>query len=276
MEPKLQRRVQRYGWDRAAASYEPFWRDQLRPAHDELVRKAALKSGERVVDVACGSGQITFRAAEAVGAEGTVLGLDISAKMVAGADADRAERGTENVTFRRADAEQLGCDDAAYDVALCSLGLMYVPLPAVAVEEMHRCLVPAGRIAVSVWGERRNCGWAEIFPIVDHRVQSDVCPMFFSLGAPGAIESVLTGAGFRDVEVTRLVVELAYRNEEDAIGAAFLGGPVALPYGRFDDDTKRAVEEEYLASLAPFRDGNGYRVSGEFVVASASRGVSAA
>ena len=271
MEPKLQRRVQRYGWDRAAAFYEPFWRDQLRPAHDELMRRAALQPGETVVDVACGSGQITFRAADAVGAEGHVLGLDISAKMVAEAEAERIERGAGNVAFRRADAEELGCEDATFDAAVCSLGLMYVPLPAVALAEMHRCLVPSGRVAVSVWGERRNCGWAEIFPIVDQRVQSDVCPMFFSHGAPGAIESVLTGAGFLDIEVTRIDVELAYGNESDALGAAFLGGPVALPYGRFDEADKRAAEAEYLSSLAAFRDGDGFRVPGEFVVAAARR-----
>ena len=57
---------------------------------------------------------------------------------------------------------------------------------------------------------------------------------------------------------------------ERARGAAFLGGPVALPYGRFDDHEKHEVEQEYLASLAGFRDGEGFRVPGEFIVATAS------
>jgi ubiquinone/menaquinone biosynthesis C-methylase UbiE len=270
MEPKLQRRVQRYGWDRAADFYAPFWSDQLRPAHDELLRRSALQRGEAVVDVACGSGQITFMAADAVGTDGTVLGLDISAKMIEAAEATLAARDLENIAFRRADAEDLGCEPSAFDVALCSLGLMYVPRPAVAVAAMRLALRDQGRVAVSVWGERRKCGWADIFPIVDHRVQSDVCPMFFSLGAPGAIEATLEGAGFRDPEVTRLQVELVYDDASQAIGAAFLGGPVALPYGRFDDHVKHEVEQEYLESLAGFRAGDGYRVPGEFVVATAS------
>ena len=270
MEPKLQRRVQRYGWDRAAEFYATFWSEQLRPAHDELLRRIALQPGEAVVDVACGSGEITFRAADAVGGGGTVLGLDISAKMVAAAEDTLAAHDADNIAFRRADAEDLGCASGAYDAALCSLGLMYVPRPAVAVAAMHRALRDQGRIAVSVWGERRKCGWADIFPIVDHRVQSDVCPMFFSLGAPGAIEATLEGAGFRDIDVTRLDVVLAYDDASQAIGAAFLGGPVALPYGRFDADEKHEVEQEYLASLAEFRVGEGFRVPGEFVVATAS------
>jgi 2-polyprenyl-3-methyl-5-hydroxy-6-metoxy-1,4-benzoquinol methylase len=57
MEARLQRRVQRYGWDRAATSYEPLWRTQLATAQHELMRHAALVPGERVLDVACGTGR---------------------------------------------------------------------------------------------------------------------------------------------------------------------------------------------------------------------------
>jgi hypothetical protein len=124
---------------------------------------------------------------------------------------------------------------------------------------------------VSVWGERRNCGWAELFPIVDARVRSDVCPMFFGLGAPTALSTTLQRAGFVDIDETRLTVELHYANDDEALGAAFLGGPVALASSRFDDETRRSAQAEYLASLAPFADGAGYRVPGEFVIASARR-----
>lgn len=271
MEPKLQRRVQRYGWDRASDFYATFWSEQLRPAHEASIRLSDPQVGERVVDVACGGGEITFDAAERVGAAGDVLGLDLSERMVAAAQAAAAARGSSNTSFRRSDAESLDCEDASFDLALCSLGLMYVPEPAVAIAEMRRVLRPSGRVAVSVWGERRHCGWAELFPIVDRRVQSDVCPMFFFLGAPGAIEATLQNAGFVDVSVTRLQVGLAYRDKAEAIGAAFLGGPVALPYGRLSDDERREVELEYLDSIEEFRDGAGYLVPGEFVIATAAR-----
>ncbi len=148
---------------------------------------------------------------------------------------------------------------------------MYVPSPADAVAAMHRALRPEGRIVVSVWGERRNCGWAELFPIVDARVSSDVCPMFFALGAPGALTELLEAAGFVDVEEQRLRVELRYDGDDDALGAAFLGGPVALAYSRFDDDARAGAHREYLASISDFADGSGYRVPGEFVVCSARR-----
>jgi ubiquinone/menaquinone biosynthesis C-methylase UbiE len=75
--PKLQRRIQRYGWDRAAAWYEQSWGRQLAPAQTALLALAALRAGERVVDVASGTGLITFAAADVVGSSGTVLGVDL-------------------------------------------------------------------------------------------------------------------------------------------------------------------------------------------------------
>ena len=266
----MQRWVQRHGWDRASSYYEAHWRAQLRPAHSTLLARAALQPGEDVLDVACGTGLVTFPAAERVAPTGRVVGVDIAEKMVATARALAHERGVTNAEFARCGAEEL---DVAppFDAALCSLGLMYVPRPKVALTEMHRVLRPGGRVVVSVWGERSSCGWAEVFPIVDSRVASDVCPLFFALGAPGALVQVMTQAGFTDVDTTRLDVELVYADDDDAVGAAFLGGPVALAYSRFDDDTRRSARREYLDSLRPYRDGCGYRVPGQFVIAAARR-----
>ena len=182
MDPRLQRRVQRYGWDRAVVAYEAGWRDQLEPAHSLMLDMAALRPGERVLDVACGTGLVSFRAAQAVGAKGAVVGTDISGEMVETARRGAVLRDLANVRFERGDAEELPLPDAGFDAAVCALGLMYVPDPVRALCEMRRLLRPGGRAAAAVWGARRNCGWAEIFPITDARVASDVCPMFFHLG----------------------------------------------------------------------------------------------
>jgi SAM-dependent methyltransferase len=73
---------------------------------------------------------------------------------------------------------------------------MYAPDPEHAIAEMHRVLRPGCRAACAVWGERRKCGWADIFPIVDARVQSEVCPMFFRLGMGEAFQRAFQSAGF--------------------------------------------------------------------------------
>ncbi len=80
-------------------------------------------------------------------------------------------------------AEALDLTDNSFDMAICALGLMYVPDPRKALDEMACVVRPGGKVIATIWGERRKCGWADIFPIVDARVASDVCPMFFASGA---------------------------------------------------------------------------------------------
>ncbi len=144
MDARLQRRIQRYGWDLAAGDYEALWRLQLAPAQSALMDGAALRCGERVLDVACGTGLVAFAAARAVGAAGEVVGVDISGQMVEAAGRAREELDLPNVEFARMDAESLRFADASFDVVLCSLGLMYLPDPEAAIREMHRVLRPGG------------------------------------------------------------------------------------------------------------------------------------
>jgi SAM-dependent methyltransferase len=266
MNPRLQRRVQRYGWDKAAAHYERSWQRPLAVAQYKLLVTAALRPGERVLDVACGTGLVTFAARTAVGSSGAVVGVDISDAMVDVARSRAREEAFDNVRFERMDAEALSLTDASFDVALCALGLMYTPDPSKAVAEMARVVGPGGRVVAAVWGRRQRCGWAEIFPIVDARVQSDVCPLFFSLGTADRLGRIFDDAGLVDVTTERLETRLEWTSDDDALGAAFVGGPVALAYSRFDDDTRLSAHAAYLESIEPWRDGSGYAVPGEFVV----------
>jgi ubiquinone/menaquinone biosynthesis C-methylase UbiE len=165
------------------------------------------------------------------------------------------------------DAEDLQFEPASFDVALCALGLMYVPDPQKALSGMLRVLRSGGRVAAAVWGERRRCGWAEIFPIVDRRVSSEVCPMFFQLGTGDMLRNVMIAAGFREVGSERIAATLDYASGDDAIGAAFAGGPVALAHAHFDDQVRGEAYAEYLESIEPYKKGDGYAVPGEFVVA---------
>ena len=264
MEARLQRRVQRYGWNKAAAYYDGFWSDQLRPAQDLMLQLAALQPGEHVLDIACGTGLVTFRAAEAVGPGGLVAASDISEDMVASIAEAAAARGITG-DFRRMDAETLDHPDASFDAVLCGLGLMYVAEPPNALREMRRVLRPGGRAAAVVWGARKNCGWAEIFPIVERRTASDVCPMFFQLGTGSTMAEAFRSVGFTDVREERISVPIVFPTADAAIGAAFVGGPVALAHSRFDDPMRESAYAEYLESIERYRRGEAYHVPGEFV-----------
>ena len=268
----MQRRVQRYGWDLAAHDYERLWQAQLGPAQADMLGRVELRAGERVVDVACGTGLVSFAAAEAVGAAGRVLGVDISGAMVDAAQRRADALGVGHAAFARMDAEALDLADADFDVGLCGLGLMYVPDPALAVRELCRVVRPGGRIGLAVWGERSRCGWAAVFPIVDAEVASDVCPLFFGLGTGDALARFCGAAGLAQIALRRVATTLVYDDGDEACDAAFVGGPVALAWSRFDKATRERVRASYLAAISSWRQPDGgYRIPGEFVVVVAAR-----
>lgn len=267
MEADLQRRIQRYGWDRAAIYYENFWQQQLKPAQEKLLEMANLQPGEKLIDIACGTGLVSFPAAEKLGPNGFVLATDISDGMVKICTELANEKKLTNMEFKRMDAEELHVPSEEYDVALCALGLMYVPDPVKALKEMHRVIRPGGRAVAAVWGQRDHCGWAEIFEIVDRRVATEVCPMFFNLGNRDVLKRSFEAAGFSNVSFEKLNTILNYSSDEDAYGAAFAGGPVALAYHKFPDQVKNEAHIEYLDSIKQFQKEKGYAIPGEFVVA---------
>jgi ubiquinone/menaquinone biosynthesis C-methylase UbiE len=270
VEPKLQRRIQRSGWDLAAEDYEPLWAAQLAAAQAAVLKLAAPAVDERVLDVACGTGLVTFDAAWEIGRGGSALGVDISGQMVEAARRRAEDRHAPNVDFARMDAEALDLPDGSFDVALCSLGLMYVPDPDQALREMRRVLKPGGRLAIAVWGERPQCGWSSVFEIVDAEVVSDVCPMFFHLGQADRLSRMCREAGFENVSHHRIASPLSYANADDACDAAFIGGPVALAWSRFDAATRDRVRARYVETIAPWRQPDGhYELPGEFVIVGA-------
>ena len=265
MKPDLQRRIQRYGWDKAAPYYDTSWQKQLWPAQKKLLKKTKIEPGDSVLDISCGTGLVTQPIAQAVGRNGSVTGVDLSEGMIREARQRADECNLENISFQQMDAEQLDFESNHFDTVICSLGLMYFPNPEKALEEMTRVARPGGKVSALVWGARSECGWASIFPIVDRRVKSEVCPLFFQLGTGKALQKTFKSVGVRDPTVDRFSFNLHFKNE-DACMAAFLGGAVALAYQKFDDEIRDEVHAEYLKSIQKFKNGKAYEIPGEFVI----------
>ena len=271
MDARLQRRIQRYGWERAADAYARHWHGPLAGLQDELLTLAAPTHGEAVLDVACGAGVVSVAAASAVGPTGRVLGVDIAAAMVLAARQRAQDLDLAQARFERMDAEQLALPDAGFDVALCALGLMYMPDPEAALRDMRRVLRPGGRAVFAVWGERARCGWAPLFGIVDAEVRSEVCPLFFGLGQGDALARRCASAGLQVTAQRRRSDSLDYADADEACAAAFTGGPVALAWSRFDVEVRERVRARYLETIEPWRDGRRYRVPAEYLMVAARR-----
>ena len=108
-----------------------------------------------------------------------------------------------------------------------------------------------------------------LFPIVDAEVASEVCPLFFQLGQANTLAHLCAEAGFSAIEQRRLPATLDFSDGQHACDAAFLGGPVALAWSRFDEATRARVHMKYLQSLAPWARDESYRVPVEFALATA-------
>ncbi|MEP3329308.1 class I SAM-dependent methyltransferase [Sedimentitalea sp.] len=272
MDAKLQLRVQRYGWDAAATHYHEAWQAQLAPAQDTLLRMAAPLLGQSVLEVAAGSGLVTIDLARAVGPNGHVLATDLSGKMVAQLSKRASAMNFDQITCKRMSAEQLETEESTFDHVVCALGLMYVPDPAQAMREMTRVLRPGGRLTVTVWGARSRCGWAEIFPIVDREVASDVCPMFFATGSGDILSQMAQAQGLTQIVSKRQEEKLYFKSARDVIRAVIDGGPVALAVKRFSESARNRVEAAFMESIDAFmQPDSSYRIPGEFLTVSATR-----
>ena len=139
----------------AAADYyddpaNTFWERFGRKTVDRL----GLPQGSRVLDVCCGSGASALRAAETVGPDGYVLGVDLAQNLLSLAQAKARDRELRNTEFRIGDLLSLGVPDAHFDAVVCVFGIFFVPDMQAAVRALWRAVRPGGKLAITTWGPR--------------------------------------------------------------------------------------------------------------------------
>jgi enediyne biosynthesis protein CalE5 len=143
-------------WDRMSQVYRREIDQRLAQVVDQVVARAGLQPGERVLDLGTGTGAVAEKAAVAVGVEGHVVAVDPSPEMLAVA-ARRAEQASVRFNLAEGSAERLPADDGSFDVILASLSLMFVIDRAAAAQEMARVLRSGGRLVGAVWAGPERC-----------------------------------------------------------------------------------------------------------------------
>jgi SAM-dependent methyltransferase len=229
-------------FDRAVAGY-----------HDRLLRAAAIGRQDRVLDIGCGTGQVSRDAAQA-GVEGQTLGVDLSGKMITVARRLAGEQGITNAVFEQADAQIHPFTRASFDVAISRTGTMFFANPARAFANIASAVRPGGRLVLLVWqGPKTNEWIRELTGAMaagrDLPAPPTGAPGPFAQAEPKAAAAVLEAAGFAHIEFEGLAEPMWFGSDaEDAHG--FVLGQLGWMLRGLDDGRRRQALDELQATLA--------------------------
>jgi SAM-dependent methyltransferase len=207
------RSASRADWGAAAAGWQAqaaYMRRITMPVSTWLVDAARLQPGAHVLELAAGTGETGFLAAELIAPGGELICSDFVPEMLTAAQERATELGLANVRFKQIDAESIDLFAASQDAVLCRWGYMLMADPEAALRETRRILKPGGRVALAAWAQRSENPWNAITSEeLEARGLAEPpppdAPGPFRFGAAGTIEELLAGAGFVDeIEVEPL------------------------------------------------------------------------
>jgi ubiquinone/menaquinone biosynthesis C-methylase UbiE len=260
--PPLGDPVERFGRLQAPALDGP-WAGDLLDALDP-------RPGDRLLDVATGSGVLAHQAVERVRPGGTVVGLDrIPAALALAGAAGKAVR------WRRGDPSSLPFEDACFEVVACQQGLQLLPDRTGALREMWRVLAPSGRVGVAVWGPiERSPALAALAGSLERHAGLRVAAAvrwLFSLPEPEELRACMAGAGFGAVRVVTARRTVRFASVGEFLRRYVPGSPVGPATIHMAEHDKRKVVADLEAALAPWVDERGLRVATEVNTAVAWR-----
>jgi len=236
-----------------------------------LLAAAQVATGQRVLDVATGSGLSAVEAAALVGPSGLVLGTDISWPML-----ERAKRNADGLPVQliAMDGQALACRDASVDAVVCQLGLMFFADAAAGLAEFRRVLRPGGRVALCVTTTPERTVYGRVFEAARPYLppEQDTVGWNFALSEPHQLEALLRGAAFRNVAVTPEVRSIWFDSLEDYWAAIEAGGGLSgATYCMLSADDRRAVRDQVRRGLLPSQPDGPFAVEAEVLLGSGQR-----
>ncbi len=249
-------------WERGR---ELLW-ESTRAVSEWLVDRLDPHPGQTILDVAAGTGETGFLAAERLGDSGRLISSDLSPNMVEAAQRIAGLFGVTNAEFRVLDVERLDLPDASVDGVLSRFGYILKGDPPAALREIRRVLRPGGRLAFAVWAERSQNRWMTV-PAAVMIERGHLSPQtgeqtrLSEKRNPLTIRRLLDDAGFGEAEVDEMPVGYRFANGEELwFFVSELRGPVALALAKLDDAERRAVREEIERRAD--RSGSGFELTG--------------
>jgi ubiquinone/menaquinone biosynthesis C-methylase UbiE len=244
-------------FEEAAPRYDSSGAQFAGPVADELVRRAAPRPGDEVLDVGCGAGAVTVRCARAVSPGGRVTALDLSEGMLRRTAAESAARGFGNVVTRRGDAARPPVAPASFDTALGSLVLYLLPDPGAALRNWRDLLKPGGTVGFS-WGIGPDPRWTPVFSAVDAFAKGSRGFESYvrRLGSPASMTGQLTACGYSGVTISTRTIDVHYTGPRQWWQASWAEAP-RLAWQHIPDADRDSARRAAFALLDRMREPDG-------------------
>ena len=240
--------------------YDRFMLAQLfEPWAAELIARAGIGPGDRVLDVATGLGPVARLAADAAGPDGRVVASDVSAAMLALAAVKPTDPRQAPIEYLECPAAAITAPDDSFDVVLCQQGLQFFPDRAAAVGEMRRVARPGGIVVLSTWAAGHPLG---LFGLVNETLsESGLAEPFPRAYDPDSyrvsvadLRKVLELAGLRGVRVETEILDARWPTAETAT-AALLGTPFGPLVSALPADAQEQIRARLAGKLPQSADG---------------------
>ncbi len=215
-----------------------------------VVDLADPQSGERVLDVACGTGVVARLAAQRVGPTGQVVGVDLNPGMltVAASIASNETPASAPITWRETSATKMPLADEAFDIAYCQLGLQFFPDRPAALREMYRVLVSGGRLGLMVWrGIERSPGFEVLAGALARHVSAEAAGIMrapFGLADAEELRGLVAAVGFRAITIRPAAGTVRFPSAARFVQDYVAGSPLAGYMARVSDEGRAALVSE--------------------------------
>lgn len=243
------------------------------PANDLMLDLANLRPGDRVLDVAAGTGDQTLMSAQRVGSTGYVLATDRSASMLNIAGESIRNAGLSNVETRILEAERIDLEPDSFDAVICRMGLMVFTNPVEALKRMRRVVKPTGKVVALVpSSEEKNPCRGISLAVVRRIGAGDLTEVpglrsLFSLGKPDVLEETLRASGFVDVAIHAVPTRSSFASAAEALRSlqdSFPGLPHLM--AQLGEAERRRAWTEIEQQLSQFEGPNGFEAPGEVLI----------